>query len=184
MKRWIFATFLTGSAQFLQGAPAAAAIVLSKSVLGAGGSVSIGALTSVVTVGRPAIGRSLEPSMRVGHGFWSEGYLQSSGVDDEPNGPILIPSVLAFGLPAPNPTRRIASFGLALQASGLVRLLVVDVTGRLVSVAQDGRMDAGRHSISWDARDGNGMSLARGAYYARLEVDGKGVGRRSIMLIR
>lgn len=46
-------------------------------------------------------------------------------------------------------------------------------------------MEAGRHSMSWSGRDAeDGQALARGVYYARLEVDGQVAGRRSIVLVR
>lgn len=184
MKRWISGTLLAGALLLAGRMPAAAAIVLSRSVIGTGGAVSTGTMRSTVTVGQPAIGLSLAPTLYVCHGFWCGGYLQVSGVNDDPIGGVPTPGEFAFGLPAPNPTRGVASFELALPAPSQVRLLVVDVTGRLVSVAQDGRMDAGRHSIVWEGKDGNGASLARGVYYARLEVDGKVEGRRSLVLIR
>lgn len=165
-------------------APAGAQVKLSRSVFGNGGAPAGGAMKCNSTVGQPAIGLSLSPSMYVCHGFWCGGYLQVSGVNDDPIGPPPGGTEFAFGLPAPNPTRGIASFELALPAAGMVRLLVVDVTGRLVSVAQEGRMEAGRHSLVWSGRDANGGALAKGVYYARLEVDGQVGGRRSIVLVR
>lgn len=184
MKRCFTGTLLVGALLVTGWTPAAAATVLSRSVIGTGGAVSNGTMRSTMTVGQPAIGLSLAPTLYVCHGFWCGGYLPVSGVNDDPIGGTSGPGEFAFGLPAPNPTRGLASFELALPAPGQVRLMVVDVTGRLVSMAQDGRMDAGRHSIVWDGRDAGGMSLARGVYYARLEVDGRVVGKRSLVLIR
>lgn len=184
MKRLVFAVALLGTLGAAGGRSASAATVLSRSVFGNGGAPAGGAMRCNSTVGQSAIGLSLSPSMYVCHGFWCGGYLQVSGVNDDPIGPPPGGAEFAFGLPAPNPTRGIASFELALPAAGEVRLLVVDVTGRLVSVAQEGRMEAGRHSLVWSGRDANGEALARGVYYARLEVDGKIAGRRSIVLVR
>lgn len=167
------------------GGPARAQMKLARSVFGNGGAPASGATMAVnSTVGQNAIGLSLAPSMYVCHGFWCGGLLGVSGVGDDPIGTTPAPHEFAFGLPAPNPTRGMASFELSLPAAGAVRLLVVDVTGRLVSVAQDGRMEAGHHSITWSGRDADGQALAKGVYYARLEVDGKVAGRRSIVLVR
>lgn len=167
------------------GGPAGAQMNLARSVFGNGGAPATGATMAVnSTIGQNAIGLSLSPSMYVCHGFWCGGLLGVSAVGDDPIGTTPGASEFAFGLPAPNPTRGMASFELSLPAAGAVRLLVVDVTGRLVSVAQDGRLEAGRHSISWSGRDADGQALARGVYYARLEVDGRVAGRRSIVLVR
>lgn len=184
MTRALHATILSGALLGLLQAPAVGQTVLSRSVVATGGAVSTGTLRSTVTVGQPVIGKSLSPALYVCHGFWCGGYMQVSGVDDDPIGTTPPVHEFAFGLPAPNPTRGMASFELALPAPGQVRLLVVDVTGRLVSVAQDGLMDAGRHSIVWDGRDENDRPLARGVYYARLEVDGRVAGKRSLVLVR
>lgn len=185
MQRKFLALALVGAALVAVAAPAGAQMKLQRSVFGNGGQPAAGAtMTCNSTVGQSAIGLSLAPSMYVCHGFWCGGLLGVSGVGDGPvdGGPGA--SEFAFGLPAPNPTRGMASFELSLPAPGQVRLLVVDVTGRLVSVAQDGHMEAGRHSLSWSGRSQDGQALAKGVYYARLEVDGKVFGRRSIVLVR
>lgn len=185
MRRWIFAMALVGALSAAGERSASAQTVLSRSVFGNGGAPTSGVTMACnSTIGQNAIGLSLAPSMYVCHGFWCGGLLGVSGVDDNPVGAGPGASEFAFGLPAPNPTRGMASFELSLPAAGLVRLLVIDVTGRLVSVAQEGRMEAGRHSISWSGRDADGQALARGVYYARLEVDGQVAGRRSIVLVR
>ena len=86
--------------------------------------------------------------------------------------------------PTPNPSSGRAQFELILPAAGEVRLTLVDVTGRLIAVAHDGRLEAGRQRIVWDGRDAQGGALSAGIYYARLQVDGRVLGRRSLVVVR
>ena len=71
-----------------------------------------------------------------------------------------------------------ASFELSLPAAGLVRLLVVDVTGRLVRQLHDGVVSAGEQRLTWDGRDSQGRPVDGGVYLVRVStVDGIVTGR-------
>lgn len=48
------------------------------------------------------------------------------------------------------------------------RLVVYDLAGRRVKTLIDGRALRGRHEIDWDGRDGQGVRVATGMYFARL----------------
>jgi hypothetical protein len=175
MQRWIFAIALVGALSAAGERSASAQTVLSRSVFGNGGAPTSGVTMACnSTIGQNAIGLSLAPSMRLPRLLVRR--LSQVSRSTCPAGP----ARRGFYLP-PNPTRAWPSSGVA--AAGEVRHSC-DVTGRLVSVAQEGRMEAGRHSISWSGRDADGQALARGVYYARLEVDGQVAGRRSIVLVR
>jgi hypothetical protein len=56
----------------------------------------------------------------------------------------------------------------SLDRRDYVRLEVLEATGRVLSVAADGFMDAGRYSAAFDA-----AALPPGVYFARLRTGGK-----------
>jgi hypothetical protein len=184
MKRTNVSLFLAAALMAAFGPAAHAQVVLSRSVLGSGGSPSTGSVSSNGTIGQPVIGLSLSPTKYAWHGIWMGGILGTSGVDDHVIGLPDPPREFAFGLPAPNPMRGAARFEISLPAPGSVRLLVVDVSGRLVAVAHEGRLDAGRQTLSWDGHDTRGRLLPDGVYYTMLEVNGRPAGRRTIVVLR
>jgi hypothetical protein len=70
--------------------------------------------------------------------------------------------------PAPNPFDAAATLGISLPASANLRVALVDVLGREVSVLADGQHEPGPHEIEIDGRP-----LAPGVYVARVWVDGQ-----------
>jgi len=65
-----------------------------------------------------------------------------------------------------------------------VSLRMLDLTGRVARVLQDGRsgtVHAGRHSLDWDGRDDVGKLLPAGVYFASLEVQGFRINRKLVL---
>ena len=99
--------------------------------------------------------------------------------DDEINGlspnpvsnedPGVAPS-FAFALeePYPNPVRNEAVFQYEVPSSGSVALAIYDILGREVRTLVDESVRAGKHTITWDARDNQGRALASGMYLVTL----------------
>ena len=69
---------------------------------------------------------------------------------------------------SPNPFRAATRLKLRLDASEPVRLSIVDVQGREVTVLVNRVLPAGEHAWSWDGRDARGRSRPAGHYYLRL----------------
>jgi hypothetical protein len=65
----------------------------------------------------------------------------------------------------PNPFRRQATVEYTLPEEKEVRLAVYDVLGRRVATLENGRRQAGRHTLRLD-----GGSLPSGVYFGRLEA--------------
>ncbi len=63
------------------------------------------------------------------------------------------------------------SFGLA--KGDLVNVGVYDVTGRKVRTLANRNFAAGEHSLQWDGSDDNGSQVARGVYFARVQMAGQ-----------
>ena len=102
-----------------------------------------------------------------------------TGVGVEPPS---VPTVLALACPAPNPAPHGAtSIAYTLASSERVRLRVVDPSGRVVSVLEDGVSDAGTHTVAWDGR-ANGRELPPGLYLVQLVTPTRSEVRRLVLL--
>jgi DNA-binding beta-propeller fold protein YncE len=91
--------------------------------------------------------------------------------------------VTDFGLgPAmPNPAHRSARLELSLPRAAWVRLAVLDLQGREISMLVNERLRPGRHFRSWDGTHGAGRAAA-GVYFVRMEVEGSAWVRRLVLL--
>lgn len=72
----------------------------------------------------------------------------------------------------PNPVRELLTTDFSLSRPGPVRLSVLDLSGRLVSVVAEGPRAAGEHRESWQIRREGGGGLAPGCYWLQLEAEG------------
>jgi hypothetical protein len=93
-----------------------------------------------------------------------------------------LPKTLEFLAPAPNPMVSNTRLEFAMPQAGHARLALFDLEGRQVRSLVDANVDAGRHSLSWDARSDGGALVGAGLYWARLEVDGRTLIRRLTVL--
>lgn len=75
---------------------------------------------------------------------------------------------------APVPSAAKTRLCFELKREGRASLSVYNGLGQRVADLHRGMLGAGRHSFSWDGRDGNGRPATSGVYFARLEVEGGG----------
>jgi len=73
----------------------------------------------------------------------------------------------------PNPFNPETEIRFMVPAPGAVRLSVYDAAGRLVRTLLDGDVAAGEGRVGWDGRDGTGLRVGSGIYFARLEAGGR-----------
>ncbi len=116
--------------------------------------------------------------------WWLLGALRtglSVGVDHAgSDGSTLALPVLAQNSPNPfNPHTEIR-FTLARPMS--VTLEVLDLTGRVVALLENGRRRAGDHVVVWDGSGEDGRRAASGTYFYRLRADGAAETRKMILL--
>ena len=76
---------------------------------------------------------------------------------------------------APVPCRGTARIGFSVPAAARVRLSILDVQGRVVSLLADGRYGPGRHELPWHC---GGRDVPAGLYFVRYEWPGGGAMRR------
>jgi hypothetical protein len=68
----------------------------------------------------------------------------------------------------PNPVRSEATFCFAASRTGIYRIKIFDMAGRVVRVLAHKELPVGDHSVSWDGRDEAGLRVAGGIYFVKL----------------
>jgi hypothetical protein len=79
---------------------------------------------------------------------------------------IELPAVFALDQNYPNPFNPSTEISFALPTSGRVSLIIYNVLGQEVETLVDGNMDAGIHTVTWEA-----SSYSSGVYFYRLIAD-------------
>ena len=92
-----------------------------------------------------------------------------------------VPRVLALSAAQPNPARGVARFQLDLPRAARVRFGMFDVAGRRVWGGVDRDYTAGRWSLDWSGTSGSAR-IGAGLYFARVEVEGRTLIRRVVLL--
>ena len=90
----------------------------------------------------------------------------------------LAPSEFALSASYPNPFNPSTSMDLSLNESGYVSVKVYNVMGQTVSTLVDGNMDAGYHTLTWDADN-----MPSGMYLVRVQA-GNNVETQKLMLLK
>ena len=88
----------------------------------------------------------------------------------------------AWLLAVDNPARDGARFLLNPGSGGSARLVIHDVRGRRVARLTDGPLAAGTSEFAWDGRDARGRETAAGLYLVSLELPGRRITRRLLLL--
>jgi subtilisin family serine protease len=89
---------------------------------------------------------------------------------------------LALGAGRPNPFHGATLIPFATPRDAQARLLVFDLAGRRVKTLHDGFLRAGVHHRSWNGTTDDGRRAASGVYFCRLELEGRAMARKLIML--
>ncbi|MGB7062837.1 MAG: FlgD immunoglobulin-like domain containing protein, partial [Candidatus Zixiibacteriota bacterium] len=72
----------------------------------------------------------------------------------------------------PNPFNPRTQISYLLPGDGLVRITVFNSLGQRVRVLLDGHQSAGPERVDWDGKDEQGIEVASGIYFYRMEVGG------------
>ncbi|HPR87631.1 MAG TPA: FG-GAP-like repeat-containing protein [bacterium] len=75
----------------------------------------------------------------------------------------------ALGQNYPNPFNPQTQILFQLPQAGRVRIQICNTAGQIVRTLADGILPAGRHALTWDARNAQGQSLPTGLYYYTME---------------
>jgi hypothetical protein len=88
-----------------------------------------------------------------------------------------IPSMSGLLRAYPNPFNARTTIEFALAEPGDVELVIFAITGAKVETIQRPGLEAGRHSVVWDAKE-----VASGVYFARLEAGGESGSVKMVLL--
>lgn len=104
-----------------------------------------------------------------------------SAVDDNQPPSRLPTSILAQNHPNPFNPSTLISFDLARTQR--VQLDIYSIDGRHLRSLVNGRLDSGRHEMTWNGRDDNGRTMSSGVYLYRLATE-QGEETRRMTLVR
>ena len=82
------------------------------------------------------------------------------------------PEILSIIESYPNPFNAQTTLSFELPSESMTTLAVYDITGRKLRELLTGDIRAGRHSVLWDGKDGDGVSVGSGLYFSRLSAGG------------
>ena len=105
----------------------------------------------------------------------SEGVAADTVMVTPTGAPDVAPSTeaaLRLHAPRPNPAHGSTRVVYELPNAGRVKLSIVDVTGRSVTVLANQVEEAGQRVVTWDGRDAAGQRVSPGVYFVRLEQGG------------
>ena len=94
----------------------------------------------------------------------------------------LLPDKSALSQNYPNPFNAHTTISFNLPSTENVELSIYNVVGQKIITLQNGRMNAGEHSIIWDGRSDNGSEVASGIYFYRLSAGDQTETRRMTFL--
>jgi len=90
----------------------------------------------------------------------------------ELNNAAVLPSAYSLGEAYPNPFNPVTRIEFALPEGGMTTLKVFNIMGQQVATLMNQQLNAGRHTVSWDATNEAGLKVASGMYVYQLEVNG------------
>jgi len=82
----------------------------------------------------------------------------------------------------PNPFNPTTDITFQLPETEQVTLSIFNVRGRCVRIIADGIYPSGMHTISWDGKDVNGMSVPSGIYFYNIRTESFQMSKRMVLI--
>ena len=96
----------------------------------------------------------------------------------------LFPVKIGINQIYPNPFNPITNIQFEVAEFSQVKLSIIDLNGRLVSVLGNGKMNPGQYQSLWDGNDSYGNQVSSGIYLAVLESNGMLIQTRKLVLLK
>lgn len=93
-----------------------------------------------------------------------------------------VPLPFALQQNYPNPFNPHTMLSFSLSQDAMVQMNIYNTRGQKVRTLHRGELSKGAHSLSWDATDDAGRTLASGLYFYRLESDGRAQTRKMLLM--
>jgi len=83
---------------------------------------------------------------------------------------IALPTEFTLMQNYPNPFNPSTTIRFAIPNNSFVRLIVYDITGKLVNEIVNGYLEPGVHNVEWSGTDAGGIDVSSGLYFYRIEA--------------
>jgi hypothetical protein len=83
----------------------------------------------------------------------------------------LLPKEFALGQNFPNPFNPMTTIPVAVPQASQVTLKIYNILGEEVRTVHEGALGAGRHWLTWDGKNDQGVQVASGVYLSRLTTE-------------
>jgi len=158
-----------------------------------GNYVTVGTVEGQGNVSQPVEYRFEDKAVSFGIGYFYRLEKLDLGGNSSYFGPLFVDLSRTDFLPRkmfvaqnfPNPFDRMTTikFGIPLRnKDDSARLVVYDVTGRLIRTLISGKLEPGRYSIAWDGKGDNGREAMSGVYFCRLSVGSKQATKKMLLI--
>lgn len=131
------------------------------------------------------VGSYLDTSVKAGETYQYELLIRTMNGDEfrSPAVKVSLPELsLALHQNHPNPFNPQTTIAYDLPSTARVRLLVMDVSGKLVRTLVDETQAAGSRSVIWNGRDDNGNAVSSGVYFYVLDAGKERLTRKLVLL--
>ena len=94
----------------------------------------------------------------------------------------ILPKIPVLHNNYPNPFNPSTSISFSLPAEMQCSLSIYNIKGQKVKTLQSGISTQGNHTLIWNGRDDNGMSVSSGIYFYQLKAQGNTITKKMIMV--
>jgi len=107
--------------------------------------------------------------IKVSYSFFDEDFRLISKGDSILHS-IALPTEFTLMQNYPNPFNPSTTIRFTIPSNSFVRLIVYDITGKVVNEIVNGYLEPGVHNIEWSGTDAGGTDVSSGVYFYRIEA--------------
>jgi hypothetical protein len=107
--------------------------------------------------------------IKVSYSFFDEDFKLISKGDSILHS-IALPTEFTLMQNYPNPFNPSTTIRFTIPSNSFVRLIVYDITGKLVNEIVNGYLEPGVHNVEWSGTDAGGIDVSSGLYFYRIEA--------------
>jgi len=107
--------------------------------------------------------------IKVSYSFFDEDFKLISKGDSILHS-IALPTEFTLMQNYPNPFNPSTTIRFTIPSNSFVRLIVYDITGKVVNEIVNGYLEPGVHNVEWSGTDAGGIDVSSGVYFYRIEA--------------